>query len=113
MKNPILRILISVILVSLIAGSVVSIIGLMAGWKTSTQFSDGFFWAGVILIAIGFISFQGYRQRGSDWPPIPLAPAERANLWVADTFRGKNLMIFFGTSGLLQFGLSFLVLKLF
>ena len=113
MKNTILRVLIGVILLSFISGIVVSIIGLMSGWKTSTQFSDGFFWAGVILIAIGFISFQGYRQRGSDWPPIPLDPAERANLWTADTFRGKNLMAFFGISGLLQFGLSFLVLRLF
>ncbi len=113
MKNTILRILIGVILVSLIAGSVVLIIGVMLGWKTSTQFSDGFFWAGVILIAIGFMSFRGYSQRPPDWPPVNLAPAERATLWGADISRGKNLMAFFGISGLLLFGLSFLALKLF
>ena len=43
MKDPILRILISAILFSLISGIVVSIIGLMLGWETSTQFSDDFF----------------------------------------------------------------------
>ena len=113
MKNTILRLLIGICLVSLISGIVVAIIGLTLGWKTSAQFSDGFFWAGVIMIALGFISFQGYRQRTTNWPPIHLDPAERATLWAADTFRGKNVMIFFGISGLLLFGLSFLVLRLF
>jgi hypothetical protein len=112
MKNTILRILVSAILFSLISGIVVSIIGLMLGWKTSSQFSNGFFWAGVIMISIGFISFQGYRQRTIDWPPVHLDSAERSNLWAADTFRGKNLMAVLGISGLLLFGLSFLVLRL-
>ncbi len=113
MKNPNLRILISAILFSLIADIVVSIIGLLLGWKTSTEFSNGFFLAGVIMILIGLLSFQGYSQRTSDWPPVNLDPAERSKLWAADTFRGKNLMTLFGISGLLLFGLSFLVLRLF
>ena len=113
MKNPILRILISASLFSLMSGIVVSIIGLMAGWKTSTQFSDGFFWAGVIMILIGYASFQGYNQRSAGGPPIRLDPAERATLWAADTFRGKNLLAFFGLSGLLQFGFAFLAGRLF
>ena len=108
MKNTIRRILIGAILFSLISGIVVSIIGLMLGWKTSTQFSDGFFWAGAIMIFIGLISFQGYSQRTSDGPPDYLDPAERSSLWAADTFHGKNLMAFLGISGLLLFGLSFL-----
>jgi hypothetical protein len=108
MKNTILRILIGAILFSLIAGIVVSIIGLMLGWKTSTQFSDGFFWAGVIMIAIGFISLQGYSQRTTSGPPVPLDRGELSNLWAADTFRGKKLMAFLGISGLLLFGLSFM-----
>ncbi len=112
MMNRILRILISAILLSIISGIVVSIIGLMLGWKTS-QFSNGFFWASVIMIAIGFISFQGYRHRFPDWPPVHLDPAERSNFWAADTFRGKNLIAVFGISCLLLFGLSFLVLRLF
>jgi hypothetical protein len=114
MKNTILRILISAILFSLMSGIVVAIIGLMLGWKTSTQFSDGFFWAGAIMIAIGLISFQGYSQRTSStpsvMPPVYSDPAERSNLWVADTFHGKNLMAFLGISGLLLFGLSFLTI---
>jgi hypothetical protein len=113
MKNTTLRILISAILFSLISGIVVSIIGLMLGWKTSIQFSDGFFWAGAILIFIGLVSFQGYGQRSMDGPPTYLDPADRSRLWAADTFQGKHLMAFLGISGVLLFGLSFLVGRLF
>jgi hypothetical protein len=113
MKNTILRILIGAILFSLISGIVASIIGVIAGWRTSTQFSDGFLWAGVIMILIGFLSFMGYSQRTTDWPPVYSDPADRAKLWAADTFRGKTLMAVFGISGLLLFGLSILVSRLF
>ena len=110
---PILRILMRAILFSLLSGIAVAIIGLRLGWKTSTQFSNGFFVAGAILISIGFISFHGYRQRTTGWPPIYSDPAERYGVQAADISHGKNLMIFFGISGLLLFGLSFLVLRLF
>ena len=110
MKNTILRILISASLLSLIAGIVVTIIGLMLGWNTSRQFSDGLFWAGALLILIGFISYQGYSQRASEGPTASLNSADHSNLWAADTYRGKNLMAFLGISGLLLFGLSFLAI---
>jgi hypothetical protein len=113
MRNMILRILIGTIFFSLISSIVVLIISSMFQWKTSTQFSDGFFWAGVLLISIGFISLQGYSQRTIDWPPVHLDPADRAKLWAPDAFRGKILMAVFGISGLLLFGLSALVLRLF
>ena len=112
MKNTILRILIGAILFSLIPGIVVSVIGLLRGWRTS-QFSDGLFWAGVLMILIGFVSLQGHSQRTMDWPPIHVDPAERAKLWAADIFRGRILMAVFGISGLLLFGLAGLVLILF
>lgn len=112
MKNTILLILVGAILLSLISGIVVSIIGLMLGWRTFTQFSTGFFWAGVVLISIGFISLQGRRQKTVDWPPVHLDPAERSRLWAADTFRGNTIVALFGISGLLLLGLSFLALRL-
>ena len=112
MKNTILRILIGTILFSFVAGIVVSIIGLMLGWRTF-QFSDALFWAGAIMISMGFVSLVGYSQRTIDWPPVHLDPPDRAKLWAADTFHGKILMAVFGISGLLLFGLSILVLRLF
>lgn len=113
MKNMILRILISAILFSFITGIVVAIIGFILRWETATQFSDGFFLAGGVMLALGFLSYQGYRQRTINRLPLHLDPAKLAHLWATDTLRGKNIMAFFGLSGLLLFGLSFLVSKLF
>jgi hypothetical protein len=113
MKSTILRILVRAILFSLISGIVVSIIGFIHRWKTATQFSDGLFWAGVIMILIGFISFRGYSQRTTAWPPVYSDSADRAKLWAADAFHGKVLMAIFGISGLLLLGLSILVSRLF
>jgi len=113
MKNTIVRILIGAILCSLISGIAVSIIGLRLGWKASIQFSDGFFWASVILFSIGFISYRGYSQRTTAWPPVYLDPADRGKLWAADAFRGKIITAVFGISGLLLLGLSTLVSRLF
>ena len=119
MNNTILRILISAILLSLLAGIVVSITGLILGWKTSTQFSDGFFWAGAILISSGFVNLMGmlsqragsglqYRQS-----MVHMNAAERLRIWEADISHGYNLLAILGTSGLLLFGLAILVGRLF
>ena len=75
MKNTIRRILIGAILFSLIAGIVVSIIGLKAeGGKLPIQFSDGFFWAGALMIFIGLISYQGYSQRPREESMVSVGP---------------------------------------
>ena len=110
MKNPILRILISALLFSLVSGIVVTITGLLLGWKTSTQFSDGFFWAGAIIISIGLLSVLGgvnqsaglqYSQSG-----VELNMDERYKRWMEDTLRNYRVLAFLGTSGLLLFGLA-------
>jgi hypothetical protein len=112
MKNTILRILISAIIFSLLAGIVVAITGFMLGWKTSTQFSDGFFWAGAIVIAIGFVNLLGmFSQRtvsGLQYSQsaVHLDAGERFKIWEADILRGYNILGFLGISGLLLFGLS-------
>ena len=118
MKNTILRILISAIVFSLIVGVVVLIIGLIAGWKTYTQFSDGFFWAGTIMILIGVMFLLGYGERiistssttPSLTPKAYLSPTEHSSRLAEDTLRGKKLLGIFGISGLLLFGLSFLAI---
>jgi hypothetical protein len=116
MKNPILRLLIGAIFFSLISGIAVAIIGLILGWKTSTQFSDGFFWAGAIVISIGFVNLLGmFSQRtvaGLQYSQstVPLDATERYKIWQADILHGYNLLAFLGISGLLLFGLSGLTL---
>jgi len=112
MKNRILRILISAILLSLISGIVVSIIGLMLGWKTITQFSDGFTWAGAIFILLGGVNLIGmiYQRTTSgleySQSAVHLDAAERFKIWQADILHGYNLMAFLGITGLLLWGLA-------
>jgi hypothetical protein len=115
MKNTILRILISATLFSLISGLIVSIAGLILGWKTSTQFSDGFFWAGAIMISLGVLNIMGGRNQ----PPsglqtrqsvIEMGMDERFKLWAADTLHGYNILAFLGISGLLLLGMAGLVI---
>lgn len=110
MRTTILRILLSALLLSLISGALVSIFGFMRGWNSATQFSDGFFWAGILMIAVGFISFQGYGHRFVGWLPDHMESDDRTHVWAADIIRGKNLLAFFGISGLLLFGLSLLAI---
>lgn len=111
MKKSILRILISAILFSLISGIAVVVIGLIREWKTSTQFSDGFFWAGAIVISIGFINVMGMREGippGSRYNryAVRLDLAEQLKNWQADVLHGYHLLAFLGITGLLLFGLS-------
>jgi hypothetical protein len=112
MKNRIPRILISASLFSLSAAIVVAIIGLMLGWKSATQFSDGFFWAGAIMISIGFVNLLGmFSQRtGFELRNSPAAVhldmVERSKIWQADILHGYDLLAFLGISGLLLFGLA-------
>ncbi len=112
MKKSILRILISAILFSLISGIAVVVIGLIREWKTSTQFSDGLFWAGAIVISIGFLNVMGMRSQetvtGSQYNQsvVRLDMAEQLKNWEADVLHGNHLLAFLGITGLLLFGLS-------
>jgi hypothetical protein len=110
MKNPILRSLIRAILFSLLSGSIIVIAGLVLGWKTSTQFSDGFFWAGAIMISLGLLSVLGgySTAAGTQYSQsmARLDPAERSKSWAEDTARNYHILAFLGTAGLLLLGLS-------
>ena len=112
MKNPILRILISAILLSLIFGIAVSVIGLLLGWKTSTQFGDGFFWAGILLLSIGFVNILGMFYQPADsrmlhsQTAVHLNIDERHKIWEADILHGYRILAFLGISSLLLFGLA-------
>ncbi|HUH98948.1 MAG TPA: hypothetical protein VLZ89_16425 [Anaerolineales bacterium] len=115
MQNPIQRILISAILFSLISGIVVTIIGLILGWKTSAQFSDGFFWAGAIMISLGILNIRGAQTQlpsglATSQSATHLNSEERFKLWTADTFHGYKFMTSLGISGLLLLGLASLAI---
>jgi len=110
MKNPISRILIRSVIFTLLAGGVIVIIGLTAGWKTYTQFSDGFFWVGAILISMGLLSVMGgyYTASSTQYSESMsrLDSAERARRWVEDAVQSHKAFVFLGLSGLMLLGLA-------
>ena len=112
MKNPVLGILIGATIFSLLSGIVVLVVGFMLGWETYTQFSDGFFWAGAIVISVGFINLLGnYHNRtvtGLQYSQsaVHLDAGERYKIWAADILHGHKLLAFLGISGVLLCGLS-------
>jgi hypothetical protein len=114
LKNTIMRILVSAVIFALIAGFVVTILGLLRAWKTPTQFSDGYFWAGAILISLGVLSVMGnYRPPSgleTSQSAVPLDMAERSKQLASDITRGYNLLAFLGITGLLLLGMSGLAL---
>jgi hypothetical protein len=57
-----LRSLIKILLITGIAIVIVVSIGLIAGWQTAVQFSNGLFWAGVILASIGLLMSMSDRD---------------------------------------------------
>lgn len=116
MKNRILRVLISAIVFSLISGMVVTIAGLILHWKTTIQFSDGYFWAGAGMISLGLLNVLGGRNQSvsglkTSESAVALDGVERTKQWAADISRGYNLFAFLGTSGLLLIGISGLALQ--
>jgi hypothetical protein len=111
-KNTIMRILVSAVIFALIVGIVVTIIGLIRAWKTPTQFSDGYFWAGAILISLGVLSVMGgrsYRPTSgleTSESAVPLDMAERSRQLASDITRGYNLLAFLAITGVLLLGMS-------
>jgi hypothetical protein len=118
MVKTALRFLIVVVVTMLIGTIITSLIGLIARWTTVVQFSNAFFFAGVILIGIGFVNVIGMRYQDTNTTRQTNQVVEnnlenQFKLLRADISRGYYKMAFFGTAGLLMFGVSWLVLKVF
>ena len=115
MKKTFLRLIISALCLSFIAGLITVGIGALLGWKTSTQFSDGLFIAGAIIMLIGAVSFIGRNISRADFLYLYAGSVgeesitERTRHWVADMTQGYNALILLFLSGGLLIGLSILV----
>ncbi len=102
-----------------IASLVVIIVGLIAGWKSAVLFSNGFFWAGAILIIFGVLSvFGGYGLR-ADFGVVYSQSAgdmnilERTKLWIADTHQSYGIYLLLLLAGVILILISILVANLF
>lgn len=59
MINKWLKSLVKVLIITLAASTIVVVIGLIARWQTAVQFSNGLFWAGVVVGGIGVLGSFG------------------------------------------------------
>jgi len=105
MKKSILRLLGTTLLVAIMIGILASIIGWLLGWKTGTQFSNGLFLPGGIVIILGILTIMGGYGMRSDFHVLysqsagSMSIQERTQRWMADMSQGYSTFIFLLLSG--------------
>lgn len=97
--KKLVRSLVRSLVISGVIGGFVTLLGVILSWKTAVQFSNGFFWAGAILIIFGVLSiFGGYGMR-SDFGVVYSQSAGDANIlertkqWINDTEQSYSIYI--------------------
>jgi hypothetical protein len=105
------RIPVTAVVVSSLAALVVSLFGWLRGWST-TQFSNGMFYAGVLAILIAIIFSFNRRSTLPDYYKPPSESEKKESQgdsirrWVADMRRGYNAFLLMSLVGALLIGLS-------
>ncbi len=108
-----------IFVITFLAAVLIALIGWIAGWKTSLQYSNGYFITGAAVILLGMLSVIGNYQIRSNFgvqysqSSGSMNLSERTRLWVADLRQGYNALIVCAISGGLLIGLAVLVDKIF
>lgn len=116
--SPVLRLLGTVLGVTLLVSLIVLGVGLVFQWNTPVQFSNGFFAAGTIVIILGTLSVSGgFQQRASF--PLTYAEtashasiAERGQRMLADINQRYGAMVLMIGTGLVLMGISIAIPRL-
>jgi hypothetical protein len=103
--KKLIRSLIKSLVITGIISAILVLAGLLLAWKTTVPFSNGFFWAGALLIVFGVLSvFGGYGMR-SNFGVVYSQSAGDANIlertkqWIADTEQSYSFFILLLMSG--------------
>lgn len=109
MLNRILRTAFIILVLSLVTAAIVVIIGLTSKWQTEVQYSNGFFYGGGALLAIGLINAIGARtdDRVPGMADGRINTQERESsyqLLREDISKNNFRMVYLGVSGLLLWG---------
>ncbi|MEW6239395.1 MAG: hypothetical protein AB1564_01120 [Chloroflexota bacterium] len=113
-----LRLARMIALAALILSVLLGGIGWLLGWRTSTQFSNGFFIGGGVLIVLGVFSVMGGFSQRADFKMTysrtasPANIGERARQMIADVNQGYNALIFLTLTGVLLIGIAVLISNL-
>lgn len=116
MKNSITRILISAVVFSLLAAIIIVIIGVIRKWSTPEEFSNGFFWAGAIVLMAGAVNSLSnlHQPTGSAQYMQSVGVVDRKEnmrIWQEDVLHGYHLLAFLGIAGVLLLGYAVLILE--
>ena len=115
MKRSILRLLGTTLVLDLLAGALVSGIGLLVGWRTGVQFSNGLFALGGISIILGIFAVMGGYGMRSDFKVLysqsagDMSVLERSQRWVADITQGYSAFLSLLLTGGFMIALAILV----
>jgi hypothetical protein len=118
MGVKVLRIVIIALVITLVTGGIVLLIGSGNDWTTSVEYSNGFFMAGLILVAIGCVNIIGAHNANPDEGKqydgeVDAGTGERFKQITRDIGKGYNFLAIFGSAGVLTIGISLLVTQLF
>lgn len=114
-----LRLLGTMLGITLLVSAIVGGIGMFFHWNTPTQFSNGFFAAGMIVIVFGILSVTGGFQQRANAPLLYAETASdasasaRAQRMMADINQRYGMLILMIGSGILLIALSVAVYQLF
>ena len=115
MKKSILRLFVTTFLLALALGLVISTSGWLLGWNTFTQFSNGLFMFGGIIVMLGLLSVTGGYTMRSDGKLLYAQSAgdmnleERTRRMVTDMKQGYHVSLFLFLTGGFLIGMAILV----
>jgi hypothetical protein len=100
MKKSIPSLILATFLIAAILAILVALVGLLLGWKTGTQFSNGLFLVGALVIVVGVVSILGGFGMRSDFKLVYSQSAgsmntlDRTRRWIADMAQGYSTYIY-------------------
>ena len=114
-----MRMLVTAAVLAALIGLLVTLVGLVSGWRMAILYSNGMFVTGSAVIIFGLLSvWGGFTARGSfaityAQSVSDMSILERGKLWMLDSLRGYNVVVVTTLCGVLLIGLSMLIYNLF
>jgi hypothetical protein len=113
--SGLLRMLVTGVVLVALFGLLVKLFGIVGGWRSTLQFSNGMFLMGLAVILLGLLFvWGGFTVRGSFFNIYSetvgeLSLVERSRLWMLDSLRGYNVLVVAIICGALLIGLSVII----
>jgi hypothetical protein len=113
--KPILRLLGKILGATALISLVVLLIGYFLHWNDAFRFSNGFFFAGAILIVLGILSITGGLTQRSNFGILygesagQMSSSERTQRMAADIMQRYSSFLFLLVTGLLLMGISVII----